>query len=159
MRIVTDLASVSDSRPEEIRTAEAEKHVVGSTPPNAVNAVAERPTYRIAITDLELDWSIGVYDYEHEKRQPVLINITMDALEPEDIEADDYDTVPCYASIVSAIERLACTGHIKLVETLAARIAEICLEDHRIQSATVRVQKPDALKNASAVGVEIIRKR
>jgi len=35
----------------------------------------------------------------------------------------------------------------------------LCLEDHRVLAAKVRVEKLDAMPEASAVGVEIERQR
>jgi len=67
--------------------------------------------------------------------------------------------VVCYAEVVEDIRRLIREGHINLVETLAERIVERCLEDHRILDAKVRVEKLDVMPEASAVGVEIERHR
>ncbi|NMM44644.1 dihydroneopterin aldolase [Rhodospirillaceae bacterium KN72] len=127
---------------------------------SAVHPVpAEDVAYRIAVRDLRLDWSIGVFDYEHRKVQPVCINLDLEAVPLDDWEADDYDAVPCYARIVERIQQMAEEGHVKLVETLANRIADLCLEDHRILSAKVRVEKPEALALAASVGVEVTRSR
>lgn len=115
--------------------------------------------YRILLRDLSVDWSIGVYDHEHERRQQVLISLDLDVTPLGDWEADDFDAVPCYATLAGRIETLAREGHVELVETLASRIADICLEDGRIQAATVRVEKPEALPKARSVGVEITRSR
>jgi dihydroneopterin aldolase len=46
-----------------------------------------------------------------------------------------------------------------LVETLAERIAEACLSDHRVRIARVTVEKPKALPDASCAGVTIERRR
>lgn len=115
--------------------------------------------YRISVRDLDIAWSIGVYDHEHSRMQRILINLDLEAKALENWEADDYDAVPCYASISERIQELAENGHVELVETLASRIADICLEDPRIISATVRVEKPEALTNAAAVGVQLTRAR
>lgn len=117
------------------------------------------PVYRILVRDLDIAWSIGVFDHEHEAVQPIRINLELDASELEDWEADDYTAVPCYARIAERIRAMAAEGHVRLVETLAHRIAGICLEDPRILRARVRVEKPEALKNAGSVGVEVERSR
>ena len=44
-----------------------------------------------------------------------------------------------------------------LVETLAERLAGICLQDPRVRSARVRVEKLDVFADAVSVGVEIER--
>ena len=48
-------------------------------------------------------------------------------------------------------------GHVNLVETLAEDIAAMCLNDRRVLSARVRVEKLDILEHAQSVGVEIER--
>jgi dihydroneopterin aldolase len=116
-------------------------------------------TYRITVRDLDVAWSIGVYEHEHTHMQRVRINLDLEAVPLEDWEADDYDTVPCYASISEKIQEMARDGHIKLVETLASRIADLCLEDQRVLCAKVCVEKPEALASAASVGVELTRCR
>ncbi len=50
-------------------------------------------------------------------------------------------------------------GHIRLIETLAERIATACFADSRVKTARVRVEKLHALSNAESAGVEIERTR
>lgn len=120
---------------------------------------APAKTYRISIRDLRVDWRIGVFDHEHDRTQPVLINIALEARALPDWAADDYSAVPCYSTLAGAVSDLAGEGHVELVETLAHKIAALCLEDARILSASVRIEKPDALRNAAAVGVEVTLNR
>lgn len=115
--------------------------------------------YRIVVRDLDVAWSIGVFDHEYERVQVVRINLDLKATEMADPNCDDYTEVVCYADISERIRVLAAEGHVRLVETLAHKIGLLCLEDPRVQEATVRVEKPEALKNAMAVGVEITRTR
>lgn len=121
--------------------------------------VAVDATYRVTIRDLQVGWRIGVFAHEQGATQPVLINIALEASGLADWDADDYALVPCYATLADRIADLAAEGHVKLVETLAHRIGRLCLEDRRVLSATVRVEKPDALSAAAAVGVEITLRR
>jgi len=115
--------------------------------------------YRISVRDLDVAWSIGVYDHEHHRMQPIRINLDLEAVPLTDWDSDDYAQVPCYAEIAERIQAMALEGHVKLVETLAHRIAELCLEDARILKASVRVEKPEALANAASVGVEVTHRR
>ena len=48
-------------------------------------------------------------------------------------------------------------GHINLVETLAEKIAVLCLANGRVRSVRVRVEKLDIVPDAQSVGVEIER--
>jgi len=115
--------------------------------------------YKILVRDLDVAWNIGVFDHEYDRVQIVRINLELTAKEPADPLCDDYDQVVCYATISERIGELAREGHIQLVETLGHRIALLCLDDERVIEATVRIEKPEALKNAHTVGVEITRRR
>jgi len=64
-----------------------------------------------------------------------------------------------YGAIAGRVRAIAAAGHVRLVETLAERIAESCLEDPRVAIARVRVEKLDILPDASSVGVEVERRR
>ncbi|MGD0331042.1 MAG: dihydroneopterin aldolase [Nitrososphaeria archaeon] len=44
-----------------------------------------------------------------------------------------------------------------MIETLADKIADKCLEDHKISKVKVRVEKPTALKFAEGAGVEVLK--
>jgi dihydroneopterin aldolase len=152
MRVISDLAHAEPA---------LEDYAYETRPDGrpAEGAAAETVIYRIAVRDLDVAWSIGVFEHEQTRMQSVRINLDLEALPLEDWEADDYQAVPCYAGMAKRIETLAAEGHVKLVETLASRIADMCLEDERILSARVRVEKPEALANAASVGVEICRHR
>ena len=50
-------------------------------------------------------------------------------------------------------------GHIKLVETLAERIADLAMAHAMVRVVTVRVEKPEAIEEAAAAGVEITRRK
>ena len=115
-------------------------------------------TMKVFVRDLILPCRIGVYSHEKQGEQRVRINLELTCAEHPAIN-DEHHNVVCYAEVVEDIRRLIREGHINLVETLAERIAEHCLEDHRILSAKVRVEKLDVMPEASAVGVEIERHR
>jgi 7,8-dihydroneopterin aldolase/epimerase/oxygenase len=51
------------------------------------------------------------------------------------------------------------SGHTRLVETMAERIAEACLADGRVQVARIRVEKLDIFADAVSAGVEVERRR
>ena len=64
-----------------------------------------------------------------------------------------------YGVVADQIRAMVATGHVNLVETLAERIADICLSDIRVEAARIRVEKLDILPDAESVGVEIERTR
>jgi dihydroneopterin aldolase len=105
--------------------------------------------------DLVLDVEIGVYTHEKGVTQRVRFSVDVDvlpatvALDDNIARAFDYDT------IIKGIKDIIAEGHINLVETLAERIAEHCLQHPRASSVLVRIEKLD--KEPGAVGVEIVR--
>ncbi len=109
------------------------------------------------VRDLALDCLIGVHRYERDGRQRVRINLSLDVLETGPAGRDRLADVVNYDTLVVRIRALAEDGHVNLVETLAERIAAICLDDRRVRRAVVRVEKLDVFDDAESVGVEIER--
>ncbi len=127
--------------------------------PLAPVALSEPGRYRIFVRDLIVAWNIGIYDHEHDGPQRVRINVDLLVREATRFDADKYSQVVCYAGIVDGIRELAGDGHINLVETLASRVAEMCLSDDRVLEATIRTEKLDAIEGVASVGIEITRTR
>jgi len=114
---------------------------------------------RILIKDLLVRCILGISAEERREKQDVVINIALTADlraagKSDRIEdAIDYRTIK--KRIISEVEQ----SQYHLVEALAERIAEICLEPPGIRQAQVTVEKPAALRFARSVGVEILRER
>lgn len=129
-------------------------------------ADAARALRHIFVRDLMLEMRIGVYTDEHEAPQRVRVNIDL-GVEDDGARAgsrgaigrDEIGRVVDYAAIAAATRRIAAEGHIRLVETFAERIAELCLRDDRVHVARIRVEKLDVMADAGSVGVEIERRR
>jgi dihydroneopterin aldolase len=134
-----------------------ERILAGQIPYQRVEA--QPGVYRIFIRELVLSCSIGVYDYEKLAPQRVRINVDVTAREPGAALADDIGKVVSYDDVVKGIKSIAGEGHINLVETLAERVADLCLSDPRVVVVRVRVEKPDVIVEAAGVGVEIERRR
>lgn len=110
------------------------------------------------VRDLVLPCRIGVYDREQAGPQRVRINL--DLAVDDSVEAGDrLEDVVCYDDLVAQVRALLAGPHVNLVESLAERIAALCLVDVRVMSARVRVEKLDAVPDAASVGVEIERTR
>lgn len=110
----------------------------------------------VFIRDLMLSCKIGVHRQEQSRTQRVCINLDLAVRDERDLH-DDLANVVCYERITNAVRAVVSGRHIKLLETLAEEIARICLEDARVRSARVRVEKLDIFPDATSVGVEIER--
>lgn len=123
-----------------------------------VIADAKAGIRHVFVRDLVLPSRIGVHKHEHGKTQRVRINLDLAVLEGTAAQSDKLSEVVCYEEIVEDTRRIVDAGHINLVETLAERIADICLTDPRVRLVRVRVEKLDAFDDVGAVGIEIERR-
>jgi dihydroneopterin aldolase len=129
-----------------------------SKPQPHVIADAARGIRHVFIRNLEVPAEIGVWRHEHGKEQPVRINVDLAVEDLIDL-GDDLSKVVDYGVIEDKIRAIVARGHIRLIETLAERIAAACFDDQRVKTARVRVEKLHALSNAESAGVEIERTR
>ncbi len=114
---------------------------------------------KILIRDLVARGIIGVNDSEREKPQEILINITMYADIRKAGASDKLEDTINYRTIAKKAIAHAETAKRYTVEALATDIANLCLEEARIDKVCVRVEKPGAVRFAKSVGVEIERSR
>ena len=120
----------------------------------------------VFVRDMVLRASIGVYPHEREQAQRIRVNVDL-AVEDDGarelsrgaVGRDDLSRVVNYEHAADAVRRLAAAGHVRLVETLAERIAEACLADPRVRLARIRVEKLDVFPDATSAGVEIERRQ
>ncbi|QDU11237.1 dihydroneopterin aldolase [Gimesia aquarii] len=114
---------------------------------------------QINISDLLLRAIIGINDEERDKKQDVLINLTLHVDLNEAGKSDDICDAVNYRTITKEIINLVENSQFELVEKMAAEVAKLCLKDERVLRATVRIEKPGALRFARSVGVTIERTR
>lgn len=109
----------------------------------------------IRIKKLKLRAVIGIHDWERKNKQDVIINIKLEfdaskAAKSDDI-ADTVDYKAIKLKIIDLVDKSSCN----LLERLAHQILKICLSDPKVEKATVKVDKPHALRFAESVSVEV----
>ncbi len=113
----------------------------------------------ILVRDLRVEVLIGIHKRERHVAQVVSIDLDIglpgDAVFASDRVADTID----YEQVALRIKALAGSGHFKLVETFADRIAKLLLEDFKAPWVKVSAAKIGILPNAKFVGVSIERRR
>lgn len=122
-------------------------------------ADARTAVRHVFIRDMVLPCSIGVHRHERLGTQRIRVNLDLAVREDGAPLGDSLSNVVCYETVANGIRAIVARGHVNLVETLAEDIAALCLEDIRILSARVRVEKLDVFTDAKSVGVEIERVR
>lgn len=112
---------------------------------------------RVLIRDVVMPCSIGVHAHEHDAKQRIRLNLELEVAEGMLPIADDLRNVVCYDEIIQAVRRIVDTGHVRLIETLAEKIAQLCLGDQRVRMVRVQVEKLDVYADVASVGVAIER--
>ena len=107
----------------------------------------------IRIENLRLRTIIGVFDWEKEKKQDVIINVEMEFDGSKAAETDNLEDTVDYKLLNKNIIEFVEQGNFNLIERMVNGIGEIILRDKRISKATVRADKPKALRFADSVSV------
>ncbi len=110
---------------------------------------------KIKIKNLLIRSYVGFNQHEVGKKQDVLLNVEIvydSSLEeksdqPED--ALDYRTIT--KTIIDQVEK----SRFNLIEALARMVLELLMENSRVQSAEVEIDKPHALRYAESVSVTL----
>ena len=113
----------------------------------------------IRITNLKLRTIIGIHDWERKHKQDVIINITIDFDASKSIESDTIKDTVDYKVLTKHIIKKVETSDFQLLEKLAQLVLNIVMENPQVQKATVRVDKPFALRFADSVSIELSEKR
>ncbi len=121
-------------------------------------ANARENVRHVFVRDLVLPCDIGVHAHEKGRPQRVRINLDLGVTDDGLPLADRLENVVCYETVVTRVRGITADGHTNLVETLAERIAQTCLQLPDCHSARVRVEKLDVFEYVGSVGVEIERR-
>lgn len=116
-------------------------------------------TDQIFLKQLVLPARIGVLAHEKQAAQPIVLDIELNVDTRLAAQSDDLSNTVDYASLAQQLGTQCLAQHVELVETLAQQLADICLNDQRVQQVTLSIGKPHALANAASVGVRITRKQ
>ena len=114
------------------------------------------------MSGLELDAKHGYYDEERQQGNRFRFDVSVSTDTHDAAEADDLDETVDYSAVAGLIKAAADGPSAKLVETLAARIADSVLDRFTMaKKVRVRVAKlqPPGTEGAEQAGVEIERER
>ena len=114
---------------------------------------------RVFVRDLEIVASVGVLEREKRYEQRIIVSAELLVRDEYDGVSDRLTDVLDYSRVVDGIARLVQGEHVNLIETLAERIATLCMADRRVESVRVRIEKPDVMEHCRSVGIEIERHR
>jgi dihydroneopterin aldolase len=119
---------------------------------------AEDDVDTVFINALEVDCVIGVYDWERQIRQRLIIDLTLGWDNRAPAAGDDLSLALDYASVSARVQAFAADSAFQLVETFAERLAATLLAEFGMPWLRLRITKPGAVPAArGGVGVEIER--
>ena len=102
-------------------------------------------------------FSVGVFDWEHEVLQRVLIDLEAECDFSEAEVSDDIEDAISYAQVSETIIEVCTSKHHKLLEHMSARICDALFERYAISSLTLSIAKPGAVLQAGSVGIRVKR--
>jgi dihydroneopterin aldolase len=112
----------------------------------------------IVIRELRVEALIGIHRRERHVAQTLSIDLEIGLPSEAVFSSDKVSDTIDYEQVALRIRALAASGHFRLVETLADRIAQLLIADFAAPWVRVGVAKVGILGNARYVGVSIERK-
>ena len=113
----------------------------------------------VFIKDFIINEIVGFYEHEKIKKQKIKFNIVLDINQNSVPNERDIESIVDYEKITNKLKNLTKSKKYNFLESLAEDSFKELFEDKRITSAKVKIEKPDAIKNAESVGVEVFKTR
>lgn len=115
----------------------------------------------ITLSGLKVHGNHGVYDFERTGGQDFVVDVTLHLDLRRAATSDDVAETIHYGELADALAQVVSGPPVDLLETLAQRLAEVCLQDARVESCQVTVHKPQApiAHSFADVAVSITRRR
>jgi 7,8-dihydroneopterin aldolase/epimerase/oxygenase len=110
---------------------------------------------RLAVHGIEAVGHHGVFDFERREGQTFKVDLVLGVDTRPAARSDDLQDTVDYGTLVAAVKKAVETDPVDLIETLAQRIADVCLTDQRVHWAEVTVHKPDAPIEATFTDVAL----
>jgi dihydroneopterin aldolase len=119
----------------------------------------DEPLDRLAVTGIEAYGHHGVLAAERRDGQLFSADVVLGLDTRRAAGSDDLQDTVDYGTLVLKVKQAIESDPVDLIETLAQRLADICLEDPRVRRAEVTLHKPGAPIEAtfSDVTLTIIR--
>lgn len=98
----------------------------------------------LAVLGIECFAHHGVLDFERRDGQSFLVDLVLGLDTAVAAVTDDLRDTVDYGSLVASVKAAVESDPVDLIETLAQRIADVCLAGSRVRWVRVTVHKPDA---------------
>jgi dihydroneopterin aldolase len=99
---------------------------------------------RITVSGLHAHAHHGVYDWEREKGQTFRVDAVLELDTAPAAAGDDLGKTVNYAELAQRLHAVLTGEPVNLLETLAQRLADVCLADPLVDAVEITVHKPEA---------------
>jgi dihydroneopterin aldolase len=114
---------------------------------------------KIFIRTLKTEAIIGIFDWERQVKQTVIIDIEISADVRKAALSDSIEDTLNYKRIAKRVLSFVENSQFHLVETLAEQIAMLILDEFGVATVSITLSKPGAIRSSRDVGVMIERGR
>ncbi|MDB3873292.1 dihydroneopterin aldolase [Pelagibacteraceae bacterium] len=111
----------------------------------------------ILINDLILNAKFGFYEYEKLKEQKIIFNLKLFII-PKTYEDKSLEEIVDYDQVINKIKKII-SDPINFLETLANKIINEIFKDQRVFKVSIKIEKPEAIKECKSVGYEVTKVR
>ena len=102
---------------------------------------------------------IGIHKHEKINKQKIKFNIILSVNQSTIPNEKNIKSIVDYEKITNKLKNLTRNKKYNFLESLAEDSFKEIFEDKRINSASIKIEKPEAIKNAESVGVEVFKTR
>lgn len=106
---------------------------------------------------LRIDTTIGIYDWEREIRQSVVLDIEMGTDISKAAASDHIDDTLDYKAVAKRLIDFVGNSEFQLVETLAEEVCRLIREEFGVPWVRLTLNKKGAVSGAEGVGIIIER--
>jgi len=114
---------------------------------------------KIFIHALKTEAIVGIFDWERQVKQTVIVDIEISADITKAARSDSIDDTLNYKRIAKRVLAFVEASNFHLVETLAEHIAMLLLEEFGVAWVGLSLSKPGAIRSSRDVGVKLERNR
>ena len=112
---------------------------------------------KIIINGLQVKSLIGVYEWERKQPQALIVDAEISLDLSTAAMSDDVNDTLDYAAIAIAIEELCSHATFELLEALAGYLIQHLFTYEGVKQVQIKLTKPNILKNADSVSVQLFR--
>ncbi|OOZ38309.1 dihydroneopterin aldolase [Solemya elarraichensis gill symbiont] len=111
----------------------------------------------VFLQELRIDTTIGIYDWEREIRQSVVLDIEMGTDISKAAASDHIDDTLDYKAVAKRLIDFVGGSEFQLVETLAEEVCLLIREEFSVPWVRLTLNKKGAVSGAEGVGIIIER--